>query len=54
MGRPGRISDTVLVVRRGCFVRWCGGAAAVWVLRRPQFRAVLRLWVHRYMCYLLG
>ena len=44
MKHPWRTSDTVLVVRHGCSIHFCGCMTAKWVLCRPHFHTILHLW----------
>ena len=43
MKHPWRTSDTVLVVRHGCSIHFCGCTTAKWVLRHPHFHTILHL-----------
>ena len=56
MKHPWRTSDTVLVVRHGCSIYFCGCTTAKWVLRHPHFHTILHLWlgVWPYRCYFPG
>ena len=45
MKHPWRTSDTVLVVRHGCSIHFCGCTTAKWVLRHPHFHTILHLWI---------
>ena len=44
MKHPWPTSDTVLVVRHGCSIHFCGCNTAKWVLRHPHFHTILHLW----------
>ena len=41
---PWRTSDTVLVVRHGCSIHFCGCTTSKWVLRHPHFHTIIHLW----------
>ena len=43
MKHPWRTSDTVLVVRHGCSINFCGCTTGKWMLRHPHFHTILHL-----------